>query len=142
MCDFDPDLIGLLRMSKAVRLLGLILARIGAIYYGLLFVMAFLLYGHRLRNILSTNSWGPVCYSDMSSTFRPSNIPKAKCRTTYPIRRLRLSRLLLGQAPRHPSPRIINNVLPISLTHVRNNVRYAHDFDTHHPGALQALPVS
>jgi hypothetical protein len=33
-----------------------------------------------------------------------------KCRTTYRIRRLRLSRLLLVQAARHSSPRIINNV--------------------------------
>jgi len=37
--------VGILRRSKAVRLLVLILAWIGAIYYGLLFVMAFLLYG-------------------------------------------------------------------------------------------------
>jgi hypothetical protein len=29
---------------------------------------------------------------------------------TYRIRRLHLSRLLLGQEPRHPSARIINNV--------------------------------
>src|ERR1700685_1610429 len=37
--------VGILRRSKAVRLLVLILAWIGAVYYGLLFVMAFLLYG-------------------------------------------------------------------------------------------------
>jgi hypothetical protein len=37
--------VGILRRSKAVRLLVIILAWIGAIYYGLLFVMAFLLYG-------------------------------------------------------------------------------------------------
>jgi mannose-6-phosphate isomerase-like protein (cupin superfamily) len=45
-----------------------------------------------------------------SSTIRrtdSSNIPSQTCRTNYRIRRLRLSRLLLVQEARHPSPRII-----------------------------------
>ena len=48
-----------------------------------------------------------------------------KCRTNYRIRRHRLSRLLLVQEARHPSPRIIRTLGP---THMNGSVIDARDY--------------